>query len=159
MDENGTDMTKSGCFPFVLALVSAAVPLVNSSAGIQPMTDSKLRFLAAAILVLGLHPHATNADSPAASTTTAPPATVSTVKTKPTKEEVKKAAEVGFQARTVKGVTMYCRSDAPIGSRITSTRCLTGDEFDDYLVQLTAARDNINKAGCTGGNTCQPEHR
>ena len=46
---------------------------------------------------------------------------------------------------------MFCKDDALIGTRITSTRCLTESEFDLYLVQLRYAKDNIQRASC-GGN-------
>jgi hypothetical protein len=68
-----------------------------------------------------------------------------------TREITKKAQQAGFRAQLSKGAIMFCRNDAAIGTRISSTRCLTENEFDNYLVQLKYAQDNIKRAAC-GGN-------
>jgi hypothetical protein len=67
------------------------------------------------------------------------------------KEVRKKAQQVGFRAQLSKGAIMFCKDEAAIGTRISSTRCLTENEFDIYLVQLKYAQDNMQRPGC-GGN-------
>jgi hypothetical protein len=39
-------------------------------------------------------------------------------------------------------------ADATIGTRIKSTHCFTETEFDIYLIQLKAARDDMQRQGC-----------
>jgi hypothetical protein len=64
----------------------------------------------------------------------------------------KKASEFGFHAEVYNGTTLFCRGDAALGSRIPLTRCMTGDQFDDYAVQLKIARDLMgNKTQCNAG--------
>lgn len=70
------------------------------------------------------------------------------------KEAIRKGAAVGFQARLSKEGVLYCRDDATIGTRIKSTHCFTDMEFDNYLIQLKAARDDMQRQGCTGGDNC-----
>lgn len=68
------------------------------------------------------------------------------------REIIKKAQQVGFRAQLSKGTIMFCKNDAAIGTRIISTRCLTENEFDIYLLQLKYAQDNIQRSAC--GNNC-----
>lgn len=91
----------------------------------------------------------------------APPAPAATaapsrpgVPDKLSKEAIRKGAAVGFQARLSKEGVLYCREDATIGTRIKSTHCFTDLEFDNYLIQLKAARDDMQRQGCTGGDNC-----
>ena len=70
------------------------------------------------------------------------------------KEAVKKGSAVGFQARLTKEGVLYCKDDATIGTRIKSTHCFTDTEFDTYLIRLKAARDDMQRQGCTGGDNC-----
>ena len=66
------------------------------------------------------------------------------------------AREASVQAETRKGVTVYCREDATLGTRFTSKKCYN----EQQLVELTREREAVHEqmskprvcagAGCAG---------
>jgi hypothetical protein len=73
----------------------------------------------------------------------------------PSREARKKAREYGFRAETVNGKTVFCKVDAPVGTRFVFKRCMESWEFDDYATQLKIARDAMtHRASCSGGSIC-----
>jgi hypothetical protein len=55
----------------------------------------------------------------------------------------KKASEFGFRAEVYNGDTLFCKTDAALGSRIPLTRCMSAYEFEDYATQMKIARDSL----------------
>jgi hypothetical protein len=105
---------------------------------------------AAALIAKANAAAAANANARAA--TTAGNRSLTKVEASP--EARKKAREFGFHAEVYNGTTLFCRSDAAIGSRIPLMRCMSAYEFDDYAVQLKIARDLMgNKNQCQAGKT------
>lgn len=64
-----------------------------------------------------------------ASAATAAPAAAADAAAKPFKPPP------NYKARVVKGETMYCRKEAPIGSRFKETICLTEAQLKDQLLR------------------------
>jgi hypothetical protein len=65
-------------------------------------------------------------------------------------EAAKRAKEMGYHVETRHGEQFYCRTVAPIGSRLTSKECLTVDT----MVQ-TARMAEENQAAQRQGQLCQ----
>jgi hypothetical protein len=65
-------------------------------------------------------------------------------------EAAKRAKEMGYHVETRHGDQFYCRSIAPIGSRLTEKECLTVDT----MIQ-TARMAEENQAAQRQGQLCQ----
>ena len=65
-------------------------------------------------------------------------------------EAAKRAKEMGYHVETRHGQQFYCRTVAPIGSRLTEKECLTVDT----MIQ-TARRAEENRAAQQQGQLCQ----
>jgi hypothetical protein len=65
-------------------------------------------------------------------------------------EAGKRAKEMGYHVETRHGVQFYCRTVAPIGSRLTEKECLTVDT----MIQ-TARMAEENQAAQRQGQLCQ----
>jgi len=89
------------------------------------------------------------AETPAAAKTDAPAAaTASTAEAY--------SPPPGFKTKTRKGQTVYCRSRAPIGTRIKSEECFTEAEIKEVERAMATSREDINQRGrmCTTGFMC-----
>ena len=60
-----------------------------------------------------------------------------------------KAREQGYRSKVVKGRTLFCRNEAPIGSRLTKEACVSADELAESVRQAELVRDQMRR-----GNTC-----
>jgi hypothetical protein len=69
----------------------------------------------------------------------------------PTAVASKKANDFGFHAEIYSGKTFFCKDDATLGTRLKSKKCIDGDQFEDYAIQLQIARDTMRKDVCQGG--------
>jgi hypothetical protein len=65
-------------------------------------------------------------------------------------EAAKRAKELGYHVETRHGDQFYCRTTAPIGSRLTEKQCLTVDT----MIQ-TARMAEENQAAQRQGQLCQ----
>jgi len=62
----------------------------------------------------------------------------------------------GFKTKTRKGQTVYCRSRAPLGTRIKSEECFTEAEIKEVERAMATSTDDIQQRGrmCTTGMMC-----
>ena len=61
------------------------------------------------------------------------------------------AKEMGYKIETRHGVQFYCRTTAPLGSRLTQKQCLTVDGLTQ--AGQTAEQNNVNfQQNSSGGN-------
>jgi len=62
----------------------------------------------------------------------------------------------GFKTKTRKGETVYCRSRAPLGTRIKSEECFTEAEIKEVERAMSTSTDDIQQRGrmCTTGMMC-----
>ena len=62
----------------------------------------------------------------------------------------------GFKTKTRKGQTVYCRSRAPLGTRIKSEECFTEAEIKEVERAMATSTDDIQQRGrmCTSGFMC-----
>jgi len=62
----------------------------------------------------------------------------------------------GFKTKTRKGETVYCRSRAPLGTRIKSEECFTEAEIKEVERAMQMSTDDIQQKGrmCTTGFMC-----
>jgi hypothetical protein len=67
------------------------------------------------------------------------------------------ARQQGYRARVVKEQTIFCRNEAPLGSRITKDVCVSADQLENSVRQTELFREQMlrgqscGKAAC-GGN-------
>ena len=62
----------------------------------------------------------------------------------------------GFKTKTRKGETVYCRSRAPLGTRIKSEECFTEAEIKEVERAMATSTEDIQQKGrmCTTGFMC-----
>jgi hypothetical protein len=60
----------------------------------------------------------------------------------------------GFKPRKRGKFIVYCRSDAPLGSRIKQETCFDEDQIRDYLIALQETKGNVDRIRATCSNVC-----
>ena len=94
------------------------------------------------------------AAKPAAS---APSATAATAKAIPggiSPELYAKARQQGYRAKVVKERTIFCRDEAPIGSRLTKDVCVSIDQLEESVRQAEVLRDQLLRGQTCGKAAC-----
>ncbi len=100
------------------------------------------------------------AAAPVAAATPATPAPASTAKatTPPpggiTPELYAQAKQQGYQAKVYKGETLFCRNEAPIGSRLAKDVCVRPSELENVIRQAQDVRDQMNRGQTCGKAAC-----
>ena len=63
---------------------------------------------------------------------------------------------LGFKTKTRKGETVYCRSRAPLGTRIKSEECFTEAQIKEVERAMATSTEDIQQKGrmCTTGFMC-----
>jgi hypothetical protein len=69
-------------------------------------------------------------------------------------ELIKKAASVGYFPRTRKGVAVFCRRDADIGTRIPTEKCIGEDALGETVARMIEAKDNLRKGEMCSSPRC-----
>ena len=114
-----------------------------------------------AALLVGSLPCAVYAEEPAA---TAAPAAASAPAAEKAAEPVTTTASAGdkynpppgFKTKTRKGETVYCRSRAPLGTRIKNEECFTEAQIKEVERAMATSTEDIQQKGrmCTTGFMC-----
>jgi hypothetical protein len=100
---------------------------------------------------------------PAASASTAPPVVVvhTTMSTSvspapdaPSADLLKAAREAGYHTRVKKGVTLFCKYDAVIGTRLKTENCFNENTTAEILRRDQLQRDQFSHIACAGGGAC-----
>ena len=60
----------------------------------------------------------------------------------------------GFKAKKRGKFTVYCRSEAPLGSRIRQESCFDEAQMRDYLLALQETKSNVDKIRSTCSSVC-----
>ena len=114
-----------------------------------------------AALVVGLSSGAARAEEPAAAAT--PAASSATPAEKAAEPAATTAAAgqkyeppPGFKTKTRKGETVYCRSRAPLGTRIKNEECFTEAQIKEVERAMATSTEDIQQKGrmCTTGFMC-----
>ncbi len=66
----------------------------------------------------------------------------------------KKAAQHGYRTRVKNGVTAFCRTDATLGTRFVTEKCMNEDQFALTLLREDQQRDQLRISGACGGIVC-----
>ncbi len=66
----------------------------------------------------------------------------------------KKAAGVGYFPRTRKGVAVFCRKDADIGTRIPTEKCIGEDQVAEVVARSVEAKENLRKGEMCSSPAC-----
>jgi hypothetical protein len=87
--------------------------------------------------------------APAAEKAAEPAATTATA-------DEKYSPPPGFKTKTRKGETVYCRSRAPLGTRIKSEECFSEAQIKEVERAMSTATEDIQQKGrmCTTGFMC-----
>lgn len=89
------------------------------------------------------------ASSTAATSTTSSAAAVS----EPSPEVVKMALHEGFKPKKRNGITLFCHTDANLGTRFPSEKCCDEAHMKMLVQQREDMRDQMrHPAGCSGCN-------
>jgi len=128
------------------------------------MSRLTLAAVLTAIIAAGLTATITRAEEPAApAATTAPAPQADPVAAEtPAAAAAKTAATEtytpppGFKTKKRKGGTVYCRSRAPLGTRIKSEECFTEAEIKEVERAMAVSTEDIQQRGrmCTSGFMC-----
>ena len=101
------------------------------------------------------------AEEPAAAAAPAPAATpVAEKATEPAATTAAAGDEYnpppGYKTKTRKGETVYCRSRAPLGTRIKSEECFTEAQIKEVERAMATSTEDIQQRGrmCTTGFMC-----
>jgi hypothetical protein len=96
-------------------------------------------------------PTATSSNAPQA--TTAATTTASTP-TGPSPDFLKKARQGGYQVKVRRGTTLFCKSEASLGTRFVDEKCYNQDQLEMVLEKQQAQRDALQQSVCAGGGAC-----
>ena len=69
----------------------------------------------------------------------------------------KKAKQAGWRPEVQNGDTVYCRSDAQVGSRFSTRRCVNETQLALLIEQAEYDKDQLKQRGC-GGNCGESGH-
>jgi hypothetical protein len=69
-------------------------------------------------------------------------------------ELIKKAASVGYFPRTRKGVAVFCRNDADIGTRIPTEKCIGEAALAETVARMIEAKENLRKGEMCSSAKC-----
>lgn len=114
-----------------------------------------------AALVVGMSSGATRAEEPAAPAALAPAAAPAAEKAAEPAATTATASEKyspppGFKTKTRKGETVYCRSRAPLGTRIKNEECFTEAQIKEVERAMQLSTEDTQQKGrmCTTGFMC-----
>jgi hypothetical protein len=65
----------------------------------------------------------------------------------------------GFYKKKFGKHQLYCKKDAPMGTRIQTERCMNDGQMRDYLIALEEQKTNIDRirATCVSAAVCSPQ--
>jgi hypothetical protein len=106
-----------------------------------------MRRLIAPLLSLALIVPVAHASDPAPAETTKTPAELA-------KELARKAGSVGYKVRTRQGVTVFCKTEAQVGTRFTNEKCINEAELDETVQRARDMKDNMARPAVCGNLSC-----
>jgi hypothetical protein len=103
-----------------------------------------------------------NPSSSAASSSTNAPATTSkpassateAPSSEPSAEVMKEARREGFKPKKRDGVTMYCYTDATLGTKFVTEKCFDQHHMEMLVQQREDQRNQMKQPGACGGADC-----
>lgn len=76
--------------------------------------------------------------------TKSPPVTTVVVHGGPSSDILRSARNAGFTVKIAGGTTHFCKSEAPIGTRLVSERCLNEDQLTLFLERAQDQREKLS---------------
>jgi hypothetical protein len=113
-----------------------------------------------AMLMVGLSSGAIRAEEPAAAPSVAASVPAAEKAAEPAATAAAAAGKYnpppGFKTKTRKGETVYCRSRAPLGTRIKNEECFTEAQIKEVERAMATSTEDIQQRGrmCTSGFMC-----
>ncbi len=65
-----------------------------------------------------------------------------------------KSLQYGYRARQRSGTTIFCKNDAPIGSRLEKETCVSVDSLEEAIRQAEMVRDQMRRGNSCGKADC-----
>ncbi len=104
------------------------------------------------------------AQQPSSSSTASPPAAPTPASSAappadakpagPSADTLKKAKTAGYHTKVKSGQTVFCKTEAQIGSHFTEEHCLDETQLLTTLDRLQQQRDGLTNHTCSAGGAC-----
>jgi len=72
----------------------------------------------------------------------------------PTADQVKRGRNAGYRIKLRRGSTLFCKSEAPIGSHFEQETCIGSDQLELVLKREELQRAQLANHACFGGGAC-----
>jgi hypothetical protein len=95
-------------------------------------------------------PTAAPAGGPATNSAAQPAAKVAQAPDAPNPEVMKKARDAGFHTKVRNNTVLYCKTDADIGTRFSTEKCLNEAQLLQHLDFAQAQKDQLSGHSCAG---------
>ena len=69
--------------------------------------------------------------------------TVEVRASRPSEKTLRQAREAGFKIKVVDGITHFCKTEAPVGTRFQSENCMNEEQVTMVLIQSKAQREQL----------------
>jgi hypothetical protein len=97
-------------------------------------------------------PQSSSAATPPASASATPPA--DNKPAGPSPETLKKAKSAGYHAKVKSGQTVFCKTEAEIGSHFTEEKCVGETQMLMALDRAQQQREGLGNHTCSAGGAC-----
>ncbi len=94
------------------------------------------------------------AGTDSAATASKPASSASDASSEPSPEVLKEARREGFKPKKRNGVTMFCNTDASLGTRFVTEKCYDQHHMELLVEQRQDQRNQLQQPGACGGSNC-----
>ncbi len=95
-----------------------------------------------------------NAPAPPPANTTSPAAPAESKPVGPSPDTLKKAKSAGYHTKVKSGQTVFCKTEAEIGSHFTEEKCMGETQLLMVLDREQQQRDGMGNHTCSSGGAC-----
>jgi hypothetical protein len=132
----------------VVCAVRAQEPAADAAARVQSAPQAPPQPQAPKPETPSSSDHSSTPDAPPAATNSQPTATKSVttivVNGGPSADILRSARNAGFTVKIAGGTTHFCKSEAPIGTRLVSERCLNEQQLTLFLERAQDQREKLS---------------
>jgi hypothetical protein len=69
-------------------------------------------------------------------------------------ETYTKARQAGYRSKVINGRTIFCRTEAGLGTRIAKESCVSSESLEESLRQAELVRDQMRRGNACGMDDC-----
>jgi hypothetical protein len=70
------------------------------------------------------------------------------------KDYIKRLRNAGYYPKNDHGKLVFCKKDAPLGTRFATERCMDGEQLAMQLERDESQRQQLRNTVCQGGMSC-----